>query len=123
MKTQFTRLLRSMGCASLIASLIIGTTMSAHAATGEMGNGVPQIGIYSGAAGHGHIRIWSLANATVNFPTGCTSILISRTTVGEQDYKVMLSIILTAKSLGKPVRFYGHAERDGGCGMDYIQLD
>lgn len=93
MKTQFTRLLRSIGC----ASLIVGTTMSAHAATGEMGNGVPQVGIYSSATG-ANIRIWSLANATANFPAGCSSILISRTTVGEQDCKVMLSVILTAKS-------------------------
>lgn len=118
MKTQLTRLLRSMAC----ASLIIGITMSAHAAAGEMGNGVPQIGIYSSATS-AHIRIWSLANATANFPAGCSSILIPRTTAGEQDYKVLLSVILTAKSLGKSVRFYAHAERDGGCGMDYIQLD
>jgi hypothetical protein len=119
MKTQLTRLLRSIS----FVSLIFGTTLSAHAAIGEMGTGVPQIGIYSSAVGVAHIRIWSLANAAVNFPAGCSSILISRTTVGEQDYKVMLSVILTAKSLGKPVRFYAHAERDGGCGADYVQLD
>jgi hypothetical protein len=103
-------------------ALIFSASLSAHAAVGEMGTGVPNIGIYSGAVGNANIRIWSLANPTINFPTGCTSILISRSTVGD-DYKVMLSVILTAKSLGKPVRFYAHAERDGGCGVDYVHLD
>jgi hypothetical protein len=37
MKTQLTRLLRSISFASLMAS----TALSAHAATGEMGTGVP----------------------------------------------------------------------------------
>lgn len=118
MTTLFARLLRNIS----LLSLIFGTSLSAQGAAGEMGNGVPQIGIYSTALGS-NIRIWSLANATVNFPTGCTSIFITRTTVGADDYKVMLAVILTAKSLGKPVRFYAHADRDGGCGVDYVQMD
>jgi hypothetical protein len=116
MKIQLSHFLRSI----CFFGVILGASSTANAATGEMGNGMPNIGIYSSATG-ANIRIWFLANATVNFPTGCTSILISRTTVGD-DYKVMLSVILTAQALGKPVRFYAHAERDGGCGVDYVQM-
>ncbi len=117
MTTLLTRLLRHLS----FMGLMLSTSLTAQAAMSEMGTGIPHFGIYSAATG-ANIRIWSLANATINFPTGCTSILITRTTAGD-DYKIMLAVILTAKSLGKPVRFFAHAERDGGCGVDYVQMD
>lgn len=117
MTTLLTRLLRHIS----FTGLMLSTSLTAHAAVGDMGTGMPHFAIYSAATG-ANIRIWSLANATINFPTGCTSIFITRTTAGD-DYKIMLAVILLAKSLGRPIKFYAHAERDGGCGVDYVQMD
>jgi hypothetical protein len=30
--------------------------------------------------------------------------------------------LTAAKMSGRRVRFYAHAERDGGCGVDYVEL-
>jgi hypothetical protein len=115
------RLSKVQCCVSLIA-LIFLAPATVHAAMNEMGTGVPKYaGIYSQTAGGAHFRIWSIDTPTIPFPAGCTSLIISRSTLGE-DYKIFVSVVLTAQSLGRPVRFYAHGERDGGCGVDYVQM-
>jgi tetrahydromethanopterin S-methyltransferase subunit C len=94
--------------------------VTATAAVGEMGTGIPNFGIYSVAIGSA-VRIWSLNEATVNFPAGCQFIVLTSQTMGV-DYKYAIAALLTAKTNGKRVRLYAHSERDGGCGIDYIEL-
>jgi hypothetical protein len=88
-----------------------------------MGTGTPDIwGQYSAAVGDTHIRIFNLTNRTTAFPAGCSYITISSATVGPDAYKMALATMLTAKSTGKKMRFYSHAVRDGGCGVDYFEI-
>ena len=96
------------------------STMDVCAATGEMGTGIPNFGIYTPALGSA-ARVWSLSEATINFPVGCSHIVLSSQTMGV-DYKYVMAVMLTAKTTGKRVRLYAHAERDGGCGVDYVEL-
>lgn len=48
-------------------------TQPAAAASGETGTGVPRFGIYSDPA-ITHIQVWTLDDATIAFPAGCTSL-------------------------------------------------
>lgn len=78
-------------------------------------------GVYSEGVG-GATRIWALLTPTVNFPAGCVSLILTRATMGADDYKIAQAMLLTARIANKKVRFFAHAERDGGCGVDYVQL-
>jgi hypothetical protein len=93
----------------------------AHAASGEMGTGVPEFGMYSDATG-AEVRVWRLTNAALGFPAACASLRLTPTTMGINPYKMAVATLLTAKASGRPVRFYAHAERDGGCGVDYVEM-
>ena len=99
----------------------MGWHQTSSAAMGEMGTGIPQFGSYSAPVGV-RTTVWSLDSATVSFPAGCTAIYLYASTMGMDSYKLAISTMLTARALGKAVRFYAHAPRDGGCGVDYVQL-
>jgi hypothetical protein len=104
--------------------LMLNQVSSTHAATGEMGTGIPVFGVYTNAVtgNGGWITIWGLQNPTVSIPQGCSALYITTNTLGASSYKDALAVLLTATSLNKPVRFYAHAERDSGCGVDYLQI-
>lgn len=88
---------------------------------GDMGTGVPNFGIYSPVAGF-KATVWGLDDATTPFPAGCTSITLTPATMGLDTYKISLAVMIIAKASNRRVRFYAHATRDSGCGVDYIQL-
>ena len=97
----------------------IMTSFGAFAATGEMGTGIPNYGVY---ANLNQAVVGSLINATINMPTGCTQLILSAATLTMDGYKIALSQITAASLTRKRVRFYAHAVRDGGCGIDYVQI-
>ena len=107
-----------------IALTSLGTPQTASAASGEMGIGVPEFGFYSSAATppNGQTIIFSLAGATLNFPAGCSQLTLIPGSMGMDTYKLAAATLLTSKATGKKVRFYAHAPRDAGCGIDFIQL-
>ena len=94
---------------------------AAYGAQDEMGTGIPNFGSYSEATGVQAI-VWSLTNSTVGFPSGCSSIVLTPATMGWEPYKIAIATMMLAKATDKRVRFYAHAPRDGGCGVDYVQL-
>jgi hypothetical protein len=96
-------------------------TFNVFAAQNEMGTGKPVFGIYGQAVG-AEIRIFSLNDATVAFPNGCTFLTLTPATLGWETYRAALSILITAKATGASVRFYAIAPRDSGCGVDFLQL-
>jgi hypothetical protein len=102
------------GAAALFAQVVF-------AASGEMGTGIPNFGLYSQATGL-QIRVWNLSSATMSFPVGCVAIILTPETMGMESYKMAFTLLTTAKLSGTRVRFYAHADRDGGCGVDYMQL-
>jgi hypothetical protein len=108
----------------LLVWFMLNQVSSVQAATGELGTGIPVFGVFTNALNGtgGWITIWLLKNPTINFPQGCSTLYIMPGTQGASSYKDALAILLTAVSLNKPVRFYSHAERDGGCGVDYLQI-
>ena len=91
------------------------------AAQGEMGMGIPQFGSYSAATGTS-IIVWRLDEVATPFPSGCVNITLSPTTMGIDAYKIGVATMLAARTSGRKVRFYAHAPRDGGCGVDYVEL-
>ena len=95
---------------------MISTVVSG--ATGEMGTGKPNFGVYGG----NQTIVFSLANAIINFPAGCTSIMLSATSFGIDSYKLAIAQLTAARLTGKRVRLYAHTARDGGCGADFVQL-
>jgi hypothetical protein len=97
-------------------------SQSAWSASGEMGRGVPNFGIYSAATGE-RMVVFSLSNLTFAFPAGCTALILTPTTMGLDSYKIAAATLTAAKISGTRVRFYAHGERDGGCGVDYVQLE
>ena len=107
------RILRCFSASIFFAS------MNVSAATGEMGTGIPSFGVY---AGSNVTIVWSLANATINFPVGCTNLRVSAATLTMDGYKIALSQMTAARISGRKVRFFVHAERDGGCGVDYVEI-
>jgi hypothetical protein len=56
-------------------------TFNVLAAQNEMGTGKPVFGIYGQAVG-AEIRIFSLNDATVAFPSGCTFLTLTPATLG-----------------------------------------
>ncbi len=119
MKNKLT--LKAVQC-TLAAAMLLMATPKASAAIGEMGSGfATNYGHYSTAAGSSTV-VWGLTSATVNFPAGCTYLILTRATMGADDYKIALATMLTARITNKKMRFYAHADRDGGCGVDYVQM-
>jgi hypothetical protein len=41
--------------------------------------------------------------------------------LGADTYKIAIAMMMMANASGTKVRFYAHAERDGGCGVDYVE--
>jgi len=99
----------------------VAVTANTMAAQGEMGTGVPNFGMYSAATGTSTI-VWSLGDATTPFPAGCARIVLHPQTMGMDAYKLAVGTLVAAKLSNKKVRFYAHASRDDGCGVDYVQI-
>jgi hypothetical protein len=113
-----------MSLAIRVAAVIVAVALApvhAFAAQGEMGVGVPQFGSYSSATGL-QIVVWRLDDATTPFPAGCTAISLTPTTMGMDSYKIAIATMLAARTSGRRVRFYSHAPRDTGCGVDYVEM-
>ena len=88
-----------------------------------MGTGIPDFGVYGkSVSGVDTTIIWGLANQTVPRPAGCNFLYLTSTTLGAESYKLFLSVLVTARISNRAVRFYAHADRDGGCGVDFVQL-
>jgi len=107
--------------------VLVAVTMTfgvgnAFPASGEMGTGVPHFGMYSAATGM-QLVVFSIANATRPFPAGCTNLILTPGTMGMDSYKMAMATMTAAKVAGKPVRFYAHSERDGGCGVDFVSME
>jgi hypothetical protein len=111
------KLLRVLVCGAMTFAASI-----ASAASGEMGTGVPNFGVFGQAAGS-YIAVWSLSNISIPQPSGCTTLYLYPATMGLDAYKMSMAILTAAKLSGARVRFYAHADRDGGCGVDYVGLD
>ena len=105
----------------ILGSLLFALSLESSAANGEMGVGVPIFGQFGDAAG-GIVVVWGLGNAVIPFPAGCSSLIVTRTTMGVDSFKIAVATMLTAKVTSRNVRFYAHVDRDGGCGIDYLQL-
>jgi hypothetical protein len=43
--------------------------------------------------------------------------------MGMDAYKMAVATLTAARLSGAKVRFFAHAERDNGCGVDYVQLE
>lgn len=110
-----------IGHAIVVALAVSLNATGVHAAQGEMGTGVPKFGVYAAASG-GATLVWSVENATVPFPAGCTNLVVSVATMGAEAYKIAAATLIAARISGRSVRFYAHAVRDGGCGVDYVEL-
>jgi len=109
----------TFGVVTAVAVLVAG---AARAAQGEMGAGVPQdFGMYSAATGT-ETYVWALSNVASPFPAGCSWIKLTPNTMGMDGYKIALAALMTAKTANRRIRFYAHAPRDGGCGVDYLQM-
>ena len=106
---------------TVLGSLLFALTFEATAASGEMGMGVPNFGQFGDPVG-GIVVVWSLSNAVIPFPPGCSFLIVNKATMGSDPFKVSVATMLTAKVTARSVRFYAHADRDGGCGVDYVQL-
>jgi len=104
-----------------LALLLAGLFQTASAATGEMGTGTPQFGVYSVPVGV-HASVWALSNKIADFPVGCNFLVLYPGTMGMDSYKVAIAIMLTARVTNKKVRFYAHQSQDNGCGVDYVEL-
>jgi hypothetical protein len=107
----------------LLAAAFTGLLhVASMSAQGEMGTGVPaNVGLYSNATGMSAI-IWSMTDLSTPLPAGCTLLILSPATMGMDAYKVAISAVMLAKATGKRVRFYAHAPRDSGCGVDYVEV-
>lgn len=103
---------------AILPLLAAGQGMTAE---GDMRTGVPNFGIYSPVAGS-KTTVWSLDDATTPFPAGCTSLSLTPATMGLDTNKTSLAVMMFARASNRGVRFYAHAARDSGCGVDYIQL-
>lgn len=110
-----------------ICSLGMVTEVAAQAGAREMGTGrIEVMGHYSAATGEATV-IWSLRNPTTPFPADCPNIWLIPSVMGQSAYKTAINLLMLARALDKPVRFYAHATRPGGagnaCGVDYVQMN
>lgn len=106
-----------------LAAILLCTFLStpAPAASGEMGTGVPQFAVLGDVMG-AYAKVTALSNATVAFPAGCSTLFLTPATLGMDTYKIAIATMLSAAALDRKVRFYAHATRDGGCGVDYVEM-
>ena len=111
-----------LGFLPVLLAVSLGAAGGAHAAQGEMGKGVPQFGVYGTATGPAKAVVWRLESASLGMPSGCTRLFVSAATMGAEGYKFAMATMTAARVLNRAVRFYAHAERDGGCGVDYVEL-
>jgi hypothetical protein len=116
------RSLRTVTLTFLLASCLALPPAATAAGEREMGTGIPLFGQYSQATGTAVI-VWSLEEGTVPFPSDCQAIRLSPETMGIDAYKMAVATMLASRISRRPVRFYAHASRDGGCGVDYVQLN
>jgi hypothetical protein len=87
----------------------------------EMDTGIPTYASYSAATGVQTV-VWGLTNPTIPFPSDCSRIVLTAATMGMDAYKIAVAHLLAARFANKRIRFYAHASRDDGCGIDYVQL-
>ena len=87
---------------------------------GEMGAGVPSVGLYTQAAGSKTLIF--LKDLVTPLAAGCSYLILSAGTVGDRDYKIAHALLLSASLTNRRVRFYAHGTWDGGCGVDYVQI-
>lgn len=118
MHRKFRRAL-AKGVMLLLSAHLLATP--SWAAQGDMGTGIPQFGLHSIATGQ-YAIVWGLQNATIPFPVGCTSIRLTPATMSMDSFKLAVGVMLTAQATNRKVKFYAHADRDGGCGVDYVEL-
>ena len=110
-----------------IFSLGMVADVAAQAGAREMETGrIFEMGHYSAATGEG-TAIWSLRNpATISFPADCPNLWLIPSVMGQSAYKTALNMLMLARALDKPVRFYAHATRPSGagnvCGVDYVEM-
>lgn len=104
-----------------IASVMLAP-LAANAAQGELGTGIPKFGTYSAASGMSMYATVALDDATIPLPSGCIVLVLSPATMGMDSYKISVATLLAAKVSGRKVRFYSHMVRDGGCGVDYVEI-
>ncbi len=108
---------------ALVTAAVLVAATPANAAQGEMGTGVPRFGVYTpAAAGQLLATVWELENASRPMPAGCTSLTLSAGTMGLDGCKIAVATMTVARVTGRSVRFFAHAPRDGGCGVDYVEL-
>jgi hypothetical protein len=102
----------------------VGVVQETKAASGELVTGrIQVIGHYSAAVGAEKTVVWSFKSGLITpFAVGCTSVTLTPATMGQSSYKTALNSLLLARALDKPVRFFAHAERDDGCGADYVEI-
>lgn len=112
--------IKSLVGAALL-TLATGMYVPSMAATGDIGTGIPNFGLY-GTFNNGLIIIHTLINPTINFPAACPYLIISPATIGVAEHRMVYATLLTASALQRRVRFYAHVDRDGGCGVDYVSL-
>jgi hypothetical protein len=103
-------------------SLMTVLPLHTFAATGDMGTGIPGFGFYADASNSPSVIVWVLEQADVPFPTGCPYIRLTTATMGLESFKIAVAQLTMAKAAGRKVKFYAHVTRDGGCGIDYVQV-
>ena len=103
------------------ALLLFVSAGHAMAAQGEMGAGVPGFGLYSTATGVQAI-VLTMTDVVTPLPAGCVYLSLTPATMGMDAYKIAIATMLVAKTSNRRVRFYAHAPRDTGCGVDYVEL-
>jgi hypothetical protein len=108
--------------ALLTVAVLSVCSASGNAATGDMGTGIPVFATYGAATGVQTI-IWGLEQASIPMAAGCERLYLTPATMGADSYKIAVATLMAARLSNRRVRLYAHAERDGGCGIDYIQLN
>jgi hypothetical protein len=68
------------------------------------------------------IVVWRLESATTGFPFGCPHLVLTPGTMGMDTYKIAVATLTAARIANRSLRFYAHGVRDGGCGVDYVEL-
>jgi hypothetical protein len=104
-------------------ALLFGLSVAqgANAASGEMGTAIPKFALYSAPVGN-YLRIYGGTNVAIAFPAGCSAIVLTPTTMGLDSYRIAVSMVMAANLSGRRIRFYAHAPRDAGCGVDFVEF-
>ena len=67
--------------------------------------------------------VWALGAPTISFPAGCSNVTLTQATMGIDGYKLAVAALLMAKAANLQVRLYATTTRDGGCGVDMVQMN